>query len=240
MHIFALYKKNLSELVEQDKVNFRVKDAELWNRITKVLRIKPSEKFILFDKKIHCLIQATQEIEKNRLVCGIIEEIQTNRPILPQITFYLPILKKEAFEYSLYVAAATGVTEIVPVITKKSSPIKTSSSRCEKIIIAACEQSKNFFMPKIRDSVRIDEVTKEGISICLDEHGQKISDLILGKESARSKDELSLIMGPEGGLVEEERTLLKNNGFYFCKLTPTILRSREAACIGLGLLRSLV
>ena len=49
---------------------------------------------------------------------------------------------------------------------------------------------------------------------------------------------IMLIFGPEGGLTEEEITLLKSDNFEFYALTPTVLRSVEAVAVGLGSLRS--
>ena len=45
-------------------------------------------------------------------------------------------------------------------------------------------------------------------------------------------------VGPEGDLTQEEKDYLKQQGFVFCRLTPTVLRARQAVALGLGILRS--
>ena len=45
-------------------------------------------------------------------------------------------------------------------------------------------------------------------------------------------------VGPEGDLTLEEKAYLKQLGFVFCALTPTVLRAQQAVALGLGVLRS--
>jgi RsmE family RNA methyltransferase len=49
-----------------------------------------------------------------------------------------------------------------------------------------------------------------------------------------------LFVGPEGDLTDQEKVLLKQNGFIFCALTPTILRACEAIALGAGVVRSIL
>ncbi len=46
------------------------------------------------------------------------------------------------------------------------------------------------------------------------------------------------VIGPEGDLTKEEKAYLKEQGFLFCALTPTVLRAQQAVALGLGILRS--
>ena len=53
------------------------------------------------------------------------------------------------------------------------------------------------------------------------------------------KTSFSIFLGPEGGLTEKELDELKQAQVTFFKLTPTILRARQAAILSVGFLRSL-
>ena len=73
-HIFAFYKENLEDLLSHLKTNeeFCLKDSDIWNRLVKIVRIKPQlndsacgESFILFDEKINVTLQATEKIIQN-------------------------------------------------------------------------------------------------------------------------------------------------------------------------------
>ena len=126
-HIFACYKENLSDLVKDLNPNkiFTLKDATIYNRLSKVIRIKPDDSFILFDEAIHITIKADEStLAKNRVISGTITAKENNKPHKRPITFYLPILKKEALESAIYSAAAIGVQHIIPVITGVQSTDK--------------------------------------------------------------------------------------------------------------------
>jgi 16S rRNA (uracil1498-N3)-methyltransferase len=245
-HIFAIYHKNLSELSSSlnPEETVSLKNPELWNRLIKILRIKPKEKFIIFNEQIHVEIEASDDILKNkRLISGIIKKKEPNKILSPHITLYLPLLKKEALESVVYCAAATGVTTIVPIITEKSHVSQLDEKtkfRLNKIIIAACEQSKNFAGTKIESPVKLENLLthleKNSYKICFDEDGDHASNLL---KNLSPNTPIATTLGPEGGFADHEKELLQNLHFNFYKLTPTILRSREAACVGLGLLRSL-
>lgn len=49
-----------------------------------------------------------------------------------------------------------------------------------------------------------------------------------------------LFVGPEGDLTDQEKVLIKQHGFVFCALTPTILRACEAIALGAGMVRSIL
>jgi 16S rRNA (uracil1498-N3)-methyltransferase len=239
-HIFALYKEKLSHLVEQTKENevFSLKDAPLWNRLVKIVRIKEGEHFILFDQNVNiALVCASKTLTQKRTIVGTIIKKRANKKIEPSITLYLPILKKEAFEYVAYVAAQMGVNTIIPVITEKSEKkIATNSNRLKNIFIAACEQSKNFVPPKICSVISLEDMPANNL-IFFTEHGAPLIECIK-IITASKKAAHNIIVGPEGGFTQRETTFIREKSLVECALTPTILRSREAITLGIGIVRS--
>jgi len=244
-HIFALYKQHLSELIASVRCGdvLRFKDATLWNRLVTILRIKPQEKFILFDEnnQVELIANETMLTEKRVVACTITSK-KSNLAFQPSITLLIPLLKKDALEYVTYVAAQMGVQSIIPVVTKKSDQtIKEKEyDRLHKIIIAACEQSKNFIPPTLQELMELSKVSMEQdtCKLCFDEHGKPTIELVTRLEKIQAK-KLLLTIGPEGGFTESEKKFLHHAGFNFYKLTPTILRSQEALTVGLGVVRSL-
>lgn len=242
-HTFAIYKENLSELIvslhEKDRLYF--KDTTLSNRLVKILRIQPQEKFILFDETIHVELVAHENMFINkREIDSTIQKKSPNTPLAPHITLLLPILKKEALEQAAYVAAQMGVTQVIPVVTKKSEQKLSEKEieRLQKIMIAACEQSKNFTPPTLHKIQSLTQsIHQDGYKICFDEDGSPLATLITNLKNV-SDTPLLVTLGPEGGFVEDEKKALQTAGFNFYKLTPTILRSREAVTVGLGIIRA--
>lgn len=246
-HIFAYYIKNLALLLqEMEPENFlQFKDPTLWNRIITITRTKAGEHFVLFDDKINVIISAHKSMLNNkRIIAGNILSQNLNVPLEPSITLLLSILKKDAMHAAVYAAAQMGVTEIVPVTTERGQG-KWNRSNIEKIqqvMISACEQAKQFVLPTIQEAFSLkkyfEKEKKEDMEyrICFDEHGKPLIKFI--SEAKQSASKIKATLGPEGGFSKNELELLKANEFKFYKLTPTILRSRDAVLVGLGMLRS--
>lgn len=247
-HVFAFYTQDSTKLASSG-TKLSYKDPELWNRLTKVVRVKANDLFILFDEKINITVQASTEMPiKKRLISGTIISQKQNQKLSPDLTLYLPILKKDALEYAFYVAAQMGANTIVPIKTERSVH-ELSEHTCErahKIMIAACEQSKNFILPELKEPVTLEQalekLEQDTVKIWFDEHGQELASLLqtpIGWHLKKSNNKKIIVtLGPEAGFTQGEETLLKNSGFLSYKLTPTILRSREALCLGLGAVRS--
>jgi len=48
---------------------------------------------------------------------------------------------------------------------------------------------------------------------------------------------IMLVVGPEGDLTVDEKKLLSSAHYTACSLTPTVLRSEEAATLAAGIIR---
>lgn len=252
-HAFAFYKKNLTSQIKyiHEGETFSYKDSQLWNRLTKIVRIKPQDLFILFDHEQSVTLQATQDLIQNkRIISGIITKKEINKKISPKITLLLPILKKDAFEYAIYVATQMGVQKIVPIITEKSqASLPAIFDRLQSIMISACEQSKNFIAPYLEEPIFLNNFLEANFlknnceKIWFNEDGSNIKELFEKIDTCKNKNEpdknIFVIIGPEAGFSKKEETLLLKSNFSSYKLTPTILRSREAICVGLGIVRSI-
>lgn len=75
-------------------------------------------------------------------------------------------------------------------------------------------------------------------SIFFDPDGEKLMTVM--ERLAKRYGKTVLFVGPEGDLTDNEKELIKNQGFIFCALTPTILRACEAIALGAGVVRSLL
>lgn len=137
-----------------------------------------------------------------------------------------------------------GVNEISLVITQKVHRGFTQKDleRMHKVIIAAREQAKYFAPVKLNNPVLLEQVIESNTYLpCLffDPQGESAANVIETLQANKHEKILAMV-GPEGDLSFEEKELLRSKGFIFCALTPTILRSFQAATLAMGLLRSLL
>ena len=255
-HLFTLFCKNLSMYVSGGSdCQVEFSDRDLWQRLTKVLRLRVGEKLLLFDEHINAAAVILEKtFAKKELLALHIESVNPNQAIKPNITLMPCLLKKDAFEDVVYAAAQMGVNKIIPILSDKvqrSWGEKKERERLFNIMVAACEQSKNFFLPEICEPVKIQDIATQDIknlNIYFDPAGASFVDLLekikatTDKKVATAKKtpdlHISLFFGPEGGLTVPEEKLLAALDFETYALTPTILRAREAVIVGLGGVRS--
>jgi 16S rRNA (uracil1498-N3)-methyltransferase len=244
VHEFAFFYPETTHIGTLTKVGAlcTIDDRVLCHRVMHVLRLLPGATFILFDAHKHmaCTLQSVSE----RRLQATVNSYECNVCYAPHITFLLPLLKREAFEESLYALTELGVNTIQFVMTKKSQRSwgdQKELERAERIIQAAAEQSKNFALPKVNVPVSLEEAVgalpADATKIFFDPEGCRIGNVVSSVQTSINT-RLVLCVGPEGDLTAEEKSYLDEHGFIFCQLTPTILRAQQAVTVSVGMLRS--
>jgi 16S rRNA (uracil1498-N3)-methyltransferase len=108
-------------------------------------------------------------------------------------------------------------------------PKENKVERMKRIILEACKQSKRANLPKIRSLTDFNEIIKEKYEnkIILDIEGKPLKDLVKN-ENQTSKKTIVLI-GPEGGLTDEEIKSAEKAGFVKASVGKNVLRIETAA-----------
>lgn len=168
--------------------------------------------------------------------------------IHPEITLLQALPEKERMELIIQKATELGVDRIIPLETKRSTTLEERDSvqkkagRWQRIAVKASIQSRRDSIPEVMPCTTFTaalQSNKEAeIRIALWER----PDLPLLKEvMAGFKDKVikraALLVGPEGGLDEEEIAEAQGAGFVPVSLGQNILRTETAAIISVGLLR---
>lgn len=234
-HQFAFGFNDMFKLQEVDS-SITLDDAEIVHRVFRVVKLSVNEKFVLFNQSYHAIVELLSVCKKS-LTLRVLSHEQNNQ-LKPKITFLLPLLKRDALEASVYSLAELGVNEIQLVATEKSRKKLTDKEmlRLQKVVVAAAEQSKHYAYPDIRVAESLDQSFKslyqERDKIVFDVDGQSFFDI----RQKFSKD-MYLIVGPEGGLTQEELLLLKEHEFITVRLTQTVLRALQAVAVSSSLFR---
>lgn len=252
-HQFSIYFESLSSFISDLRVGDETefKDSNLVKRVIDVLRLKEGDVFLLFDDEKNAkLILLNKNIKSKKKLFVKIDSINNNKSIKPEIILCPALLKKKHFEEVVYLAAAMAVTKIIPILSgqvHKNWLDQKNIDRLKKIMITACEQSKNFFIPKIENPIDLkDFLEKESFDnskkACFHVNGKPISSLLLSLNQASldqtKPKKIYLFFGPEGDYSFDELSLFKKIDIETYKLTPTVLRSVDAVSVGLGLVRS--
>lgn len=243
-HQFAFYyPRTTPEIVDAAHTQkvYQLDDKMLCTRISSIVRLGQGESFILFDAMHHVECTIVTLDKKISISCS---NAHKNIQHEPHITFLLPVLKREAFEEAIYSLTEIGVNIIQPILTAKMQRqllFDKEKERISRIIWSAAEQSKNFAFPTINPPLPFNNISSldqsNNCSLFFDPEGKPLIGQI---DSFDKYEKFTLMIGPEGDLTTQEKDTLKQLGFTFCALTPTILRAQQAAALSAGILRSLV
>ncbi|SMN11106.1 Ribosomal RNA small subunit methyltransferase E [uncultured Candidatus Thioglobus sp.] len=128
-------------------------------------------------------------------------------------------------------AVELGVNKIIPIFSErcvvrlKGEKLQKRLNHWQKIIIGACEQSGSSVIPRLESAMRFDDFinTNFGNGFVLHHRADK-SLLKMDK-----LDQATLIIGPEGGLSEQEIELATAQGAQALLLGSRILRTETAS-----------
>lgn len=243
-HVFSFYTDKKFPPVEQlvNGMSYVISDSTLWHRLINVLHLQTGDEFLIFD---FCTLAnfSLHAIHKKGIIEGIILDAQSIKPLKPSLHLYQGLLRREALHDVAYYAAQMGVTSFTPLLTSKSQRAWGGQKEIERlgnVMIAGCEQAKQFVIPRINEPITFEHLPKaifKAFSIYCEPEGKPFLDA-LNAITRTDLQAINVAIGPEGGFSDEEQKLLQNAGFVCHALTPTILRSQDAVLVCVGGLRS--
>jgi len=246
-HLFALFTPYLFADVDASSCGRPcvITDTDLWHRLSYVLRMPVGQEFIAFNGTKQLQLTLSRIHKKNAIEC-LINGVQFTAPLQPTIHVYQGVLKRDAMDAVAYFAAQMGATSLTPLITTKSQRswgADKESERIKKVMVAACEQAKQFAIPTIQKAFSINEacaqLPEKSLSLYCEPEGMPFYQALSTVVNVKPET-IALFIGPEGGFTQEEEKLLRDQAVQCYALTPTILRSQEAVAVSLGAIRSVI
>ncbi|VAW64157.1 16S rRNA (uracil(1498)-N(3))-methyltransferase [hydrothermal vent metagenome] len=200
--------------------------------LLRVLRLKEQQAFTLFDGK-GCEYHAQLEISGKTAIAHIESSSHLSTESNLKIHLLQGISKGDRMDFVIQKSVELGVHKITPVICERTV-VNLKGDRLEKkrqhwnnIAISACEQSGRNHLPEISVIKQLDEILQEGNSQL------KLLLNPLSKQTFNSiefsADQLSFLIGPEGGLTDNEINHALQNNFSDIQLGPRVLRTETAA-----------
>ena len=201
--------------------------------IVRVLRLKQDDTLIVFDGQDHqanARITSISEGKVNILPESVIR-LSLSSPL--HITLAQGISRGERMDLTIQKSVELGVAHIQPLFTERCM-VQLSGQRLEKrmrhwqgIIINACEQCGRNDLPALSPPLKLDayvEKFSDELGLLLSPHA------MMTLQSVQSPPRnVTLLIGPEGGLSEAEHLLAQEKGFRSIKMGPRVLRTETAA-----------
>ena len=221
--------------VRRDHAELRDEDA---HHLVRVLRVEVGQVYELSDQT--SLYLGKVETAHKGLVSFYIQEKLPCPPDLFPVTLYASLFKFDHFEWMLEKVTELGVTAIQPVIAERSDKgldlaAPKRMERWQRIVLESGQQSRRLRLPMLSAAVRLTKAMEgaAGSKLLLDEQRNVPSLLARLKPSA---EEISLLLGPEGGWTDREREVIARAGWQSCSLGHTVLRAETAAAAALAVI----
>lgn len=158
----------------------------------------------------------------------------------PHIAVHLSAPKGERLTWAVQKLTEIGVDSIILVEASRSvrrwwSEEKglKSADRLQKVAREAAKQSRRAFLPALDGPVpwasAVKASTTQGLLIVLWERAEASLRAVLPEEPPGF---VGFLVGPEGGIPEEEARAAEKEGALLASLGPTILRTETAAIVG--------
>jgi 16S rRNA (uracil1498-N3)-methyltransferase len=210
-----------------------------------VLRLKHEHPVELFDGK-GTIAQATLIVTSRRTAKVEIKSIAHALNESPLHSVLVQgISKGDRMDYSIQKAVELGVTAIQPVFTDRVD-VKLPENKLEKrraqwqsIAINACEQSGRAWVPEVYPLKTLKEFLQASVplqGIVCDPYAQQS---LANLGSMASSKPMHFLVGPEGGLTQDEVSFAQTHGFTAIQLGPRILRTETAGPTMLAIAQSI-
>lgn len=213
------------------------------NHIKNVLRLKLGNKIQVCNKETQTTYECEiEELEKQTIVCKIIKELDNTTESKIYIHLFQGLPKAEKMETIIQKTTEIGIREITPIIMERcivkldDKTIKKKIERWQKIAEVAAKQSKRDIIPKINLPLNLQNIYEnlknyDIVIVAYEEEQSNTIKQILKQIHSKENTKIAIIIGPEGGIEQEEIQYLRQNDAKIVSLGKRILRTETAPIV---------
>ncbi len=226
--------------ISNDIVTFTNEDT---HHIIHVMRFKVGQHIEVVDNQKTYLCEITSLLP---LTAKVVNELVENNELTTDVTLFFVLAKGDKLDLVVQKATELGVKKIVLLKSKRSivkyeaKDVEKKLCRFSKIAKEASEQSKRSVVPQILGVYDINHIPSElhceKNLVAYEKESSHVHNLI----SFNNHKSISIVIGSEGGLEEEEVLSLNKQGFSNVSLGKRILRCETAAIYALSVISYLI
>lgn len=215
---------------------------EHFHYLTNVLRMAEGDAVLLFNGRDGEWNATLSFPTRKRLLFTPVEQTRP-QPDPSDLHYLFAPLKVGRLDYLVQKAVEMGAGVLQPVMTQHVQGKITSLERLEANAVEAAEQCGILSIPQVAAPRKLEDLLADWprerrIVFCDEGHGSQNPLPVLQKIEERR---LALLVGPEGGFSDGERTLLRSLDFVTpIPLGPRILRADTAAVAAMAVIQAAI
>jgi len=214
---------------------FNLEGSEAHHAIN-VTRVTKGDNIYLIDKTGFSYKAIVDIITDSSIKGTILESNENYNESLIKIHLGIALLKGSKLDLIVEKCTELGVHSITPLITDHSIKNKINPKRLLKKAEVSIKQCGRGFLPKINNIINLEnwfDSLDTSLNIIL--HQSNNTESLISILINNNAQDISLIIGPEGGFSKKELMDFDNRKVKFANLGPRRLKAETAAIISTGL-----
>jgi 16S rRNA (uracil1498-N3)-methyltransferase len=164
---------------------------------------------------------------------------------LPDLAYVFAPLKHARLDYMVQKAVEMGASSLQPVLTRFTQVSRVNGERMRANVIEAAEQCGILSIAAVNDPMPLDRYlsARKGARLLVfcDEAANVANPVQALQGGLSAANGVDILIGPEGGFAEEERTLLLRQPLTLrLSLGPRVLRADTAGVAALALVQAVL
>ena len=224
------------ENIDENNGKILIKDKSDCNHIQNVYRLNIGDELRIIDGEYEYFTKII-EISKKEVAVKILEKKEDSYSLNVDIDVAIGILKNDKMNLAIQKLTEIGVNKIIPLKTERVVvKINEKKEKWDVVVREALKQCRGIKFTEITPVKKLAEIdySKYDKIIFAYENSDESKSLpeIIKKEDKN----ILYIIGPEGGITQEEVNFLKKNKAIEISLGKRILRAETAAIVVCGII----
>ena len=224
------------ENIDENNGKILIKEKSDCNHIQNVYRLNVGDKLRIVDGEYEYFTQII-EISKKEVAVKILEKNEDSYSLNINIDVAMGILKNDKMNLAIQKLTEIGVKSIIPLKTERVvvriNEKKEKWDTVARETLKQCRGVKFTEILPVKKLAEIDYKKYDKIIFAYENSNESKSLLEIIKQEDKN---ILYIIGPEGGITQEEVDFLKNNKAIEISLGKRILRAETAAIVVCGII----
>lgn len=184
--------------------------------------------------------------ESKKCLAELHEKLDVNNESPLKIHLAQGLARSEKMDWIIQKAVELGVNEITPLQTEFSE-VRLSPERMQKkldhwqgVIIHACEQSGRNWLPSLHEPLKFSDFLTQRESRTAQTYLLHPGCEHVLKNYSKGLQEVTLMIGPEGGFSDQEVQTAKNCGVTLLQLGRRVMRTETAGIAAMAAFQMLM
>jgi len=224
------------ENIDENNGKILIKDKSDCNHIQNVYRLNVGHELRIIDGEYEYFTEITQ-ISKKEVSVKILEKKEDSYSLNVNIDVAMGILKNDKMNLAIQKLTEIGVNKISPLKTERVVvKINEKKEKWDVVVREALKQCRGIKFTEITPVKKLAEIDYSKYDKIIFAYENSDESKSLSEIIEKEDKNILYIIGPEGGITQEEVDFLKNNKAIEISLGKRILRAETAAIVVCGII----